>query len=144
KQAIIPRYGKSLLSFLRVVVESYEFLSPIRWHAFCHNTAMEEWMALEAKDILEALKQVCDPEIPVDIVNLGLVYEIRVEGEKVYVKMTTTGQDCPFRDLLAARVERAVRKIEGVREVRVEFIYDPPWTLARVSQAGRGMVGWWY
>jgi len=130
--------------FLRVVVKSYGFLSPIRWHVFCPHTAMEECMALEAKGILEALKQVCDPEIPVDIVNLGLVYEIGVEGEKVYVKMTTTGPDCRFKDLLAAKVERVIRKIEGVREVCVELIYDPPWTLEMMSQEGKRMVGWWY
>ena len=101
-------------------------------------------MTLDKEKILEALKQVYDPEIPVDIVNLGLVYEIRVEGEKVYVKMTTTGLSCPFRGLIAAQVKRVIRKIEGVREVRVELIYDPPWTLEMVSQEGRRMMGWWY
>ena len=101
-------------------------------------------MAVGAKGILEALNQVCDPEIPVDVVNLGLVYEIRVQGDDVYVKMTTTGPDCPFRELLRARVEQAIRKITGVREATVEFTYDPPWTLERVSGEGKRMVGWWY
>jgi len=101
-------------------------------------------MTLDKEKILEALKQVYDPEIPVDIVNLGLVYEIRVEGEKVYVKMTTTGPDCPFRNLVTAQVEGVIRTIEGVKDVLVELTYDPPWALEMVSQEGRRMMGWWY
>lgn len=100
-------------------------------------------VALDTKEILEALKQVYDPEIPVDIVNLGLVYEVRVDGARVDVKMTTTAPGCPVGDFIAAEAEGRIRRVEGVEEVHVAVVNDPPWKMEMMSEEGRRMLGWW-
>lgn len=99
-------------------------------------------MALDKEKILEALKQVYDPEIPVDVVNLGLVYEVTIDCGRVNVKMTTTAPGCPVGNLIAAQAERAIRRIDGVKEVAVELVYDPPWSMEKMSEEGRRMLGW--
>jgi len=99
-------------------------------------------VALDKEVILETLKQVYDPEIPVDIVNLGLIYEVQVDGGKIHVKMTTTAPGCPVGDYIAKNAERVIRKIEGVEEVSVELVYDPPWSVEKVSEEGKRMLGW--
>ncbi len=99
-------------------------------------------MVLDKETILELLQQVYDPEIPVDIVNLGLIYEIAIAEGRVDVKMTTTASGCPVGNFIAAEVEKVIRKIEGVGEVHVELIYDPPWNMEMVSEEGRRMLGW--
>lgn len=92
--------------------------------------------------VLEALTAVYDPEIPVDIVNLGLVYDVAIDGGTVSVRMTTTSPGCPIGDFLAAEVERALLKLPGVEAVRVEFVWDPPWTPERMSEEARHRLGW--
>lgn len=109
-------------------------------------------MPLDKAKILETLKKVYDPCIPVDIVNLGLVYGVEVEGEDVYVKMTTTSCGCPFTDLLTTEVQRVIRGLierekaiyrGNALKVHVDLVYDPPWSLETVSGEGRRMLGWW-
>ena len=99
-------------------------------------------MAVDREAILEALKRVYDPEIPVDVVNLGLIYEVNVDGGRVDVKMTTTAPGCLMGNYIAGQAERVLRKLEGVGEVHVEMVYDPPWSLDRVSEEGRRALGW--
>ena len=99
-------------------------------------------MALDKELILETLKQVYDPEIPVDIVNLGLVYEVQVEGGKVSVKMTTTAPGCPVANYIANHAQRVIKKLEGVEEVHVEMVYDPPWSVDMASEEGKRILGW--
>ncbi len=99
-------------------------------------------MALNKEVVLDALKQVYDPEIPVDIVNLGLIYEVKIDGGKVDVKMTTTAPGCPVGNFIAAEAKRAISKMEGVGEVHVELVYDPPWSMDMVTKEGREMLGW--
>lgn len=109
-------------------------------------------MALTKEVILETLRQVYDPEIPVDIVNLGLVYEVTVEERKVDVKMTTTATGCPMGNFIAAKVEQVIqdlleaeRIMGGVHEmpeVHVELVYDPPWSLEMASEEGKRALGW--
>ena len=99
-------------------------------------------MAVDKEAILEALKGVYDPEIPVDVVNLGLIYEVNVDGGRVDVKMTTTAPGCPMGNYIAGQAERVLRKLDGVGEVHVEMVYDPPWSLDRVSAEGRRALGW--
>ena len=99
-------------------------------------------MGLDRDAILEALRRVYDPEIPVDIVNLGLIYEVAIEDGKVRVKMTTTAPGCPVGAFIAAEAERAIREIEGVEDVEVQLVYDPPWNPDRISEAGKRMLGW--
>ena len=99
-------------------------------------------MVVDKEVILEALKQVYDPEIPVDVVNLGLVYEVKIDGARVEIRMTTTAPGCPVADYIAAQAKRVVGKLEGVGEVDVEMVYEPPWSMDRVTKEGREML-WW-
>jgi metal-sulfur cluster biosynthetic enzyme len=91
--------------------------------------------------VLKALTEVYDPEIPVDIVNLGLVYEVSIEDGRVAVKMTTTAPGCPVGDYIARSAERAISRLEGVREARVQVVYEPPWNEGMISDVGRKLLG---
>lgn len=99
-------------------------------------------MTLSKEEILQALKQVYDPEIPVDVVNLGLVYDVKVNGGKVGVTMTTTAPGCPMGNFIAAQAKRVIKSLEGVEEVEVELVYDPPWSLEKVTEEGKKALGW--
>lgn len=93
----------------------------------------------EIKQLLvETLKTVYDPEIPVDIYELGLVYNIDVSPEgRVDIRMTLTSPGCPVAESLPREVELKAASIEGVSEVRIDLVWDPPWTLDRMSEAAR-------
>lgn len=92
--------------------------------------------------VVEALETVYDPEIPVSIWELGLVYDVAIAGEgDVGVTMTLTTPHCPEAQFIPAKVEEAVRKVDGVREVKVEIVWDPPWTPERMSEAARLELG---
>ncbi len=99
-------------------------------------------MAVDKEKVLEALKEVYDPEIPVDVVNLGLVYEVLIEGDRVDVKMTTTAAGCPVGNYIIAQAKRALGRLDGVGEVNVELVYEPPWHEGLISEEGRQMLGW--
>ena len=89
--------------------------------------------------VVEALKTVYDPEIPVDIYELGLIYDIGIEpGGKVAIKMTLTAPGCPVAGTMPQMVEDAIRaKVPGANEVEVELVWDPPWDFSRMSEAAR-------
>jgi FeS assembly SUF system protein len=100
-------------------------------------------MLLEPK-VIDAISSVYDPEIPVNIWELGLVYELRVERTGVVnVKMTLTAPACPSAQTLPGEVENAVRQIEGVTDVKVEIVWEPPWTMDRMSEAAKLQLGMW-
>jgi Predicted metal-sulfur cluster biosynthetic enzyme len=86
------------------------------------------------KNIVLALKQVYDPEIPVNIYDLGLIYDIRVEGERAAVKMTLTAPNCPLVDELLENVYDAVAMVPGIKDVAIELTFDPPWSRERMSE----------
>ena len=90
-----------------------------------------DFLEVEAK-IVEALKTVYDPEIPVNVYDLGLIYDIRLDGNDVEVDMTLTSPGCPVGSLLLKQVKRSVMKLEDVNEVEVNLVFDPPWDPARV------------
>ena len=95
------------------------------------------------EEVWQALKEVVDPEVGANVVDLGLVYEVRVdEGKRVYVKMTLTVPGCPLMNVLPAQVEERVSQIEGVEQVRVELTFDPPWSPDRMSKELREAYGW--
>lgn len=99
-------------------------------------------MAVEKEQVFDALKRVYDPEIPADIVNLGLVYDVSIDGDKVAVKMTTTASGCPVGNYMVTQAKRAIKRLVGVKEVEVELVYDPPWQETMISEEGRRMLGW--
>ena len=97
--------------------------------------------ALESK-VLEALKTVRDPEIPVNLVDLGLIYDLVVGADgKVYVEMTLTAPTCPVAGSLPGEVERAVRTVDGVTEVQVNLVWTPPWHQDLMSEEARLELG---
>ena len=96
---------------------------------------------LEQK-VVGALKKVYDPEIPVNIHDLGLIYSINVASEgSVQVTMTLTAPACPVAGTLPGEVERAVRSVEGVSEAKVDLVWDPPWNPGMMSKMARVMLG---
>jgi FeS assembly SUF system protein len=97
----------------------------------------------EIKDsIVAVLKTVYDPEIPVDIYEMGLVYEVDVrEGNAVYVRMTLTSPMCPVAEILPPEVEAKVRTVDGVVDVELELVWDPPWNPSMMSEAARLELG---
>ncbi|KAA0970544.1 SUF system Fe-S cluster assembly protein [Aureimonas fodinaquatilis] len=94
-------------------------------------------------DIIAALKTVYDPEIPADIYELGLIYKIDIEDDRsVDIQMTLTAPGCPVAGEMPIWVENAVSTVEGVQLVRVELVFDPPWTPDRMSEEAQVAVGW--
>ena len=89
------------------------------------------------EDIIRALKTVYDPEIPVDIYELGLIYGIEEEKDNVKVKMTLTAPGCPVAEEMPKWVEDAVKEVEGVKDVNVEMVFDPPWDMSLMSDEAR-------
>jgi FeS assembly SUF system protein len=89
---------------------------------------------LESK-VIGALRQVHDPEIPVNIYDLGLVYELKIEEAVVYIKMTLTTPNCPVAEDMPGLVYKEVKSVEGVKEVKVELVFDPPWDKDMISEA---------
>lgn len=87
------------------------------------------------RDVVRALRQVYDPEIPVNIYDLGLVYEIRVdEDHKVNVKMTLTAPNCPMADQLVEEVHETVKNVPGVTDAAIELVFEPVWDKSRMSE----------
>lgn len=88
--------------------------------------------------VLEALKVVRDPEIPVNVVDLGLVYEVGVDAAgNVGIEMTLTSMGCPVQDLIQADAELAVMKVDGVNSVTVDFVWSPPWSPQKMTEDGK-------
>ncbi len=89
-------------------------------------------------DIVAALKTVYDPEIPADIYELGLIYSVDVSDERVItIEMTLTAPGCPVAGEMPTWVEQAVSRVDGVKEVKVNMTFDPPWTPARMSDEAK-------
>lgn len=88
--------------------------------------------------VIGAISTVYDPEIPVDIYQLGLVYAVEIEDDgRVKIEMTLTTPACPSAQELPSQVEEAVRAVEGVSDVQVEVVWDPPWDPSRMSEDAR-------
>lgn len=92
---------------------------------------------IERQTIIDALKTVYDPEIPVNIWDLGLVYDIDIKTDGVVITMTLTSPTCPMMEELVEMVRTAVRGVVGGVDVRVDLVWDPPWDLSRMSDAAR-------
>ena len=93
------------------------------------------------EEVVEVLRQVEDPELGMDIVDLGLVYDVEVEGPKVKVTYSLTSMGCPAGPLIAGDIDRAAREVEGVEEVDLELTFDPPWTPDRMSDDAKFILG---
>jgi FeS assembly SUF system protein len=94
------------------------------------------------QSVVDVLKTVYDPEIPVDIYELGLVYDVNVdEGGAVAIRMTLTSPMCPVAESLPPEVEEKVRSVAGVSDVKIDLVWDPPWSPSLMSEAARLELG---
>ncbi len=93
------------------------------------------------KKIVTALKEIFDPEMDISIWDLGLIYEVAFKKGKVEIKMTLTAPGCPFMSQLTDQVKEKVAKLEGVEEVEVKLVFDPPWSPDRMTEEGRKKLG---
>lgn len=101
----------------------------------------KEYLQLET-EIFRVLKNIYDPEIPVSIYDLGLIYEVDVdEKQKVKIVMTLTAPNCPMADDLIKEVREKVEKIKGVKEVKLNLVFDPPWDKSMMSDEARLELG---
>lgn len=99
-------------------------------------------MHLDRERIMEALKQCYDPEIPVNIVDLGLIYDVQNDPHgNVAVKMTLTTPDCPSAQQIPDQVKQRVAGLDEVTDVKVEIVWEPPWNPSMISEAGRKALG---
>jgi FeS assembly SUF system protein len=92
--------------------------------------------------VVAALKKVYDPEMPINIYELGLIYDVAVDAAgQAAIRMTLTAPNCPVAGSLPAEVERAIRAVPGVTGVKLELTFDPPWSKDRMSEAAKLMLG---
>src|SRR5262249_4127740 len=93
------------------------------------------------EEVLEALRQVEDPELGMDVVDLGLVYDVEVDGPKAKVLYSLTSMGCPAGPLIAQDIDRVTREVPGVEDVDLELTFDPPWTPDRMSDDAKLILG---
>ena len=93
------------------------------------------------EEVVEALRQVEDPELGMDIVELGLFYDAEVEGSNVKVQYTLTSMGCPAGAMIQEDIERVVKEIPGVEAVESDLTFDPPWTPDRMSDDAKFILG---
>ncbi len=91
--------------------------------------------------VFAALKNVFDPEIPVNVVDLGLIYDVKVEGGKVAVKMTLTAPGCPMHTTISQSARDAILQVEGVEDAQVDVVWDPPWNPDMMTPEAREQLG---
>lgn len=88
--------------------------------------------------IIELLKNIYDPEIPISVWDLGLIYELSIDDENVvHIKMTLTAPGCPIAGFIVNHIADAVRGIEGVKDVDIKLVFDPPWDPTKMTEEGR-------
>ena len=87
--------------------------------------------------IIEEIKKIYDPELPVNIYELGLIYDVKVEGRKAKIKMTLTTPNCPVAETLPKEVKEGAMQVEGIDDVDLQLVWDPPWTKDMMSDAAK-------
>ena len=98
-------------------------------------------MTTLTEELYGQLRQVFDPEIPVNIVDLGLIYDVQVDGSAATVTMTLTSQACPEAKTLPEIVKRRCDSVTGIESTQVDVVWEPQWTPQRISQEGRKILG---
>ena len=95
------------------------------------------------EDILETLKTVLDPEVGVNIVDLGLIYTVEQRPEEVYIQLTMTSPACPLHGVITRNMDKAIRqKFPDLGEMTIDLVWDPPWSPERMSAAAKQQLGW--
>ncbi len=108
------------------------------------GTLPAEEVARITTDLIGVLKTVYDPEIPVDIYELGLIYKVDLDDNRnLTIDMTLTAPGCPVAGEMPGWVENAARSVEGIQDVTVNMVYDPPWDQSRMSEEAQVALNWW-
>jgi FeS assembly SUF system protein len=102
---------------------------------------MEKTTAQLELEIIEVLKTIYDPEIPVSIYELGLIYKVSIEGTTVIIDMTLTSPNCPMTDVLMYQIDSRLKLVDGIEEVTVNLTFDPPWDKEMISEEGQLKLG---
>ena len=102
---------------------------------------MSESTVVTIDEVKEALRDVYDPEIPVNVLDLGLIYDIQVGEGQVYVQMTLTAPGCGMGPYIAQNAEWRISEVEGVNNVEVEMVFDPPWNPEMITEDGKKLLG---
>ncbi len=92
---------------------------------------------VKKEDIIKVLKEIYDPEIPVNIYDLGLIYAMEIQDDKVYIRMTLTAPGCPLAGYLQEEVKRRLEELEGVSEAHVEVVWEPRWNVNMMTEEGK-------
>jgi len=95
---------------------------------------------IDPKTVLSALTEVIDPEMPISIVDMGMIYDVRVDRGHVEIDMTFTAIACPAMDMLISDVKEKVHELPGAASVKVNVVWNPPWTKSRLSGQGRDIL----
>jgi metal-sulfur cluster biosynthetic enzyme len=103
------------------------------------ETMPEDTLTLEG--VRDVLKNVYDPEIPINVLDLGLIYDVQVDEGNVYVQMTLTAPGCGMGPMIAQQAEWAISELDGVEDVQVEMVFDPPWSPDLISDDGKKLLG---
>ena len=98
-------------------------------------------LPFDDETVRDALRSVDDPEAGMNIVDLGLIYGVQIEGDTVYVQMTLTTQGCPMHESIGWGVQNALLSLDGVEEAEVQIVWDPPWSPSMMTEAGRARLG---
>jgi len=93
------------------------------------------------EEIVSVLKDCYDPEIPINVWDLGLVYDIKNDDDKVGIKMTLTAPGCMMGGMIAEDVENKLKALNGVKDAKVELVFDPPWTPDKMSEEAKSQMG---
>ena len=98
---------------------------------------------MNKESILESLQEVLDPEVGVNIVDLGLIYEVELRPEEVYIQLTMTSPACPLHGVITRNMDKAIRqKFPDLGEMTIELVWDPPWSPDLMSAAAKQQLGW--
>jgi FeS assembly SUF system protein len=93
------------------------------------------------EEIVKALKECYDPEIPVNVWDLGLIYDVNVDGSNIHVKMTLTAPGCPMHTFISREVKEKLQSLNGVKEATVEVVWDPPWSPDKMNPDAKAQLG---
>jgi metal-sulfur cluster biosynthetic enzyme len=102
---------------------------------------MPESATLTLDEVYEALRDVYDPEIPINVVDLGLIYDCKVEEANVHIKMTLTFAGCGMGPYIAQQAEWRLAELENIDDINVEMVFDPPWTPDMITEEGKKLLG---
>lgn len=96
---------------------------------------------IKEKDVIKKLKECYDPEVPINIVDLGLIYDIKIKNNNILVKMTLTTPHCPMGSFILQDVEEKLKSLKGVKDVKVELVWNHPWTPNKMSKGAKKRIG---